>query len=62
MKKTDASKTANSEKKPATEPVSDAHKVLATDEHAGRGGSYVFDPAAGKRTPVPETQPEKEST
>jgi hypothetical protein len=26
--------------------------VLATDEHAGKPGSYVFDPATGQRTKV----------
>lgn len=32
-----------------------AADVLASDEHAGKGGSYVFDPANGKRTPTLET-------
>lgn len=27
-------------------------RALTTDENAGKGGSYVFDPATGKRTPV----------
>ena len=26
--------------------------VLATDEFAGKGGSYVFDPGTGTRTPA----------
>lgn len=26
--------------------------VLATDEFAGKGGSYVFDPVAGARAPA----------
>lgn len=30
----------------------DAGAVLAIDEHAGHGGSYVFDPLTRKRTPV----------
>ncbi|MFC7518694.1 hypothetical protein ACFQUU_27155 [Herbaspirillum sp. GCM10030257] len=57
MKKTDTSKP-----QPAPEPVKDASKVLTTDEHAGRGGSYVFDPATGKRSPASETQTEKVPT
>lgn len=38
------------------EPVAatpSAMYVLATDEHAGKGGSYIFDPATGSRTRVP---------
>ena len=30
------------------------HKAITTDEYAGKGGSYIYDPATGKRTPVPE--------
>ncbi len=44
----------------APKPQKDALEVLTTDEHAGRGGSYVFDPAAGTRIPVSEPQTEKE--
>lgn len=32
-----------------------AHKAITTDEYAGQGGSYIFDPVTGKRTPVPDT-------
>jgi hypothetical protein len=35
--------------------VQTAADVLAKDEHAGKGGSYVFDPGTGLRTPTPET-------
>lgn len=45
----------------------DSASVLASDEYAGLGGSYIFDPVSGKRTPAPsqadpapETTPEKE--
>lgn len=27
-----------------------AADVLAVDEHAGKGGSFIFDPGTGKRT------------
>lgn len=36
-------------KTPAT-PQATAVDVLALDEHAGKPGSYVFDPETGKRT------------
>lgn len=29
-------------------------QVIATDEFAGHGGSYIYDPATGKRTRVEE--------
>ena len=32
-----------------TEPL---HPSLLPDEYHGKAGSYVFDPATGKRTPV----------
>ncbi len=28
--------------------------AIRTDEYAGQGGSYLFDPATGKRTPITE--------
>jgi hypothetical protein len=45
------------DKKPASQvvvpaaPAKDVLEVIATDEHAGKGGSFVFDPLTGKRTP-----------
>lgn len=30
------------------------HKAITTDEYAGQGGSYLYDPATGKRTPITE--------
>lgn len=30
--------------------TADLHRALATDAHAGKGGSYTYDPATGKRT------------
>ncbi len=45
---------------PAQAVPVDVRTVLTTDEHAGRGGSYVFDPATGKRTLVNEVQITKE--
>ena len=44
-KKTDSQEAA----KPAAPNVLEAIK---TDEYAGQGGSYAFDPATGKRTPI----------
>lgn len=44
--KTDSREAA----KPAA-PQKDVLETIATDEHAGKGGSYVFDPLTGKRTP-----------
>lgn len=41
-------------------PAYDLIRVVTTDEHAGRGGSYTFDPATGKRTPAPQP-PEQET-
>lgn len=45
-------------------PVKTALEAITTDEYAGQGGSYVFDPATGKRTPVTGTpiSTEKETT
>lgn len=34
-----------------TDPI--LHEIL-TDEFAGKGGTYLYDPATGKRTPVPD--------
>lgn len=45
MKKTQAVQAA----------VQTAADVLAKDEHAGKGGSYVFNPDTGLRTPTPDT-------
>lgn len=44
-------------KKAATTPA-EAHTkfVPPQDEHAGKGGSYVLDPATGKRTLQERTQ------
>lgn len=33
-------------------PMDPAHLAITTDEYAGQGGTYLFDPATGKRTPV----------
>jgi hypothetical protein len=33
--------------------LTDAKPILNSDEYAGKGGSFVYDPATGKRTPVP---------
>ncbi|WP_194720821.1 hypothetical protein [Noviherbaspirillum malthae] len=44
-------------------PTPDISEVIATDEFAGKGGSYIFDPATGTRSPAPqpeETPTEKE--
>lgn len=41
-------------------PEHDLLKVIATDEYRGQGGSYVFDPATGKRTPA-QPKPEQET-
>lgn len=39
--------------------MDDLMKAITTDEYAGQGGSYVYDPKTGKRTPVVEEQSEK---
>ena len=33
-------------------PTPAVEVAITTDEHAGCGGSYVFDPKTGKRTPA----------
>ena len=33
-------------------PQKTALEAIKTDEYAGQGGSFVFDPATGKRTPI----------
>lgn len=40
-------------------PQKNVSEVLTTDEFAGKGGSYVFDPVSGTRTRVegPEDDP-----
>lgn len=44
-------------KKAATTPAEAPKKfVPPQDEHAGKGGSYVMDPATGKRTLQERTQ------
>ena len=48
--------------KKTTEPQAEATPktpadVIASDEFAGKGGSYIFDPKTGTRSPAP--QPEK---
>ena len=35
--------------------VKSSIEVITTDEHAGKAGSYLFDPATGKRTLAPES-------
>jgi hypothetical protein len=37
----------------------DSQTVLHVDEFAGIGGSYIFDPLTGKRTPQTEQQTEE---
>ena len=38
-------------------PAPDAFlETIATDEFAGIGGAYIFDPATGKRSPAPPEQ------
>lgn len=29
------------------------HRAITTDDHAGKGGSYTYDPATGQRTRNP---------
>ncbi|SHL10214.1 hypothetical protein SAMN05216428_10178 [Nitrosospira sp. Nsp11] len=36
----------------AAAPEITALDAIRTDEYAGQGGSYLFDPATGKRTPI----------
>ena len=56
MKKTDNELESNL----SEELTPDQHEVMintiATDKYAGQGGSYIYDPVTGTRTPAP---PEK---
>lgn len=51
-------------KQPADEAAASLPPALPDhalrDEYAGKGGSYIYDPAAGKRTPV--EQPNEQVT
>ncbi|MDF3024805.1 MAG: hypothetical protein K0R10_2166 [Alphaproteobacteria bacterium] len=49
-KKTDSAQEAAT---PAA-PAKSALDAIRVDEYAGQGGSYLFDPATGKRTPITE--------
>lgn len=42
------------EPQPDTSSTEAMMQVIATDEFAGQGGSYIYDPATGKRTRVEE--------
>lgn len=45
----------NRKPQPETNTKQALASAIATDEYAGQGGDYVFDPATGKRTPwVPD--------
>lgn len=35
----------------------DVIDVILNDEHAGKGGSYIYDPETGKRTLVDDAPP-----
>lgn len=35
-----------------------SREVLTTDQYAGLGGSYLFDPATGTRTPITDEDPQ----
>ena len=35
----------------------DVKDAILHDEHAGKGGSYIYDPETGKRTLVDDAQP-----
>lgn len=37
-------------------PVKTVLQAIKTDEYAGQGGSFVFDPATGKRTLITEKE------
>lgn len=41
--------------------VKSAIEAITTDEHAGKSGSYLFNPATGKRTPVSESATTQEN-
>lgn len=47
-------------RQPDPGPQKDLSEAMATDEYAGKGGSYTFDPATGKRTPSEPLPTEKE--
>lgn len=46
---------ATSKPAPAA-PKKAAIDVLARDEFAGKGGSYIFDPITGTRSPAPQPE------
>jgi len=37
-------------------PKKHAAEVIASDEFAGKGGSYIFDPKTGTRSPAPQPE------
>lgn len=47
-------KTQEPKRDPA--PLKKAVDVIASDEFAGKGGSYIFDPTTGTRSPAPQTE------
>lgn len=49
-------KNKAAEKPAPAAPVKTAVDVLARDEFAGKGGSYIFDPNTGTRSPVPQPE------
>ena len=47
--------------KPKKPEPADVDAAIMQDEYAGKGGSYIFDPLTGKRTPTPNIEtPTKE--
>jgi len=50
-------KKTTTEAKTAPAHQKQAADVISSDEFAGKGGSYIFDPKTGTRSPAP--QPEK---
>lgn len=45
--------TPKNDESQQTQPVEQdpVHQAIATDEYAGQGGSYTYDPETKKRTP-----------
>lgn len=49
-------KSQNNQAAEKTDHAARVTEIIATDEHAGQGGSFVLDPATGARTKVEGTK------
>ena len=49
-------KKTTTEAKTAPAHQKQAADVISSDEFAGKGGSYIFDPTTGTRSPAPQPE------